>query len=41
MTGGSYMTTKKTAHLISHTHWDREWYMPYEHHHVLLIEPDG
>lgn len=32
------MTTKKTAHLISHTHWDREWYMPYEHHHVLLIE---
>ncbi|WP_020620387.1 alpha-mannosidase [Paenibacillus daejeonensis] len=32
------MTTKKTAHIISHTHWDREWYMPYEHHHMLLIE---
>ncbi|MDT2248672.1 hypothetical protein P7H16_19625 [Paenibacillus larvae] len=32
------MTRKKTAHLISHTHWDREWYMPYEYHHVLLVE---
>ncbi|PQP81288.1 alpha-mannosidase [Paenibacillus sp. PCH8] len=32
------MTNPKTAHLISHTHWDREWYMPYEHHHVLLVE---
>ncbi|WP_028543869.1 alpha-mannosidase [Paenibacillus taiwanensis] len=29
---------KKTAHIISHTHWDREWYMPYEYHHALLIE---
>lgn len=32
------MSQKKTVHLISHTHWDREWYMPYEHHHVLLVE---
>ncbi|SMG44957.1 alpha-mannosidase [Paenibacillus aquistagni] len=32
------MTNKKTAHIISHTHWDREWYMPYEYHHALLIE---
>lgn len=32
------MTANKTVHLISHTHWDREWYMPYEHHHVLLVE---
>ncbi|WP_028593882.1 alpha-mannosidase [Paenibacillus assamensis] len=30
--------TKKTAHIISHTHWDREWYMPYEYHHALLVE---
>ncbi|GGH40493.1 alpha-mannosidase [Paenibacillus segetis] len=30
--------TRTTAHLISHTHWDREWYMPYEHHHYLLTE---
>lgn len=32
------MSSKKTAHIISHTHWDREWYMPYEYHHHLLIE---
>ncbi|WP_151734957.1 alpha-mannosidase ['Paenibacillus yunnanensis' Narsing Rao et al. 2020] len=32
------MESKKTAHIISHTHWDREWYMPYEYHHLLLIE---
>lgn len=29
---------RKTAHIISHTHWDREWYMPYEYHHYLLVE---
>ncbi|MCQ6560762.1 alpha-mannosidase [Paenibacillus mendelii] len=28
---------RKTVHVISHTHWDREWYMPYEKHHVKLI----
>ncbi len=28
----------KTAHIISHSHWDREWYLPYETHHMLLIE---
>lgn len=27
----------KTAHIISHTHWDREWYLPYESHHMRLI----
>ncbi|RUT37891.1 alpha-mannosidase, partial [Paenibacillus anaericanus] len=30
------MTSKRTAHIISHTHWDREWYLPYEKHHVRL-----
>ncbi|MBB6674038.1 alpha-mannosidase [Cohnella nanjingensis] len=29
---------KRTVHVISHTHWDREWYMPYEAHHVKLVE---
>ncbi|WP_159649174.1 alpha-mannosidase [Erysipelothrix aquatica] len=29
---------KKTVHIISHSHWDREWYMPYEQHHMRLIE---
>ncbi|CAM4336472.1 alpha-mannosidase [Paenibacillus alkaliterrae] len=32
------MTDKRTAHIISHTHWDREWYLPYEKHHVLLVK---
>ncbi|WP_269410202.1 alpha-mannosidase [Lentibacillus daqui] len=32
------MSNKKTVHIISHTHWDREWYLPYEKHHVGLIK---
>jgi alpha-mannosidase len=27
----------KHIHVISHTHWDREWYMSYERHHLKLI----
>lgn len=30
--------TGKKAHIISHTHWDREWYLPYEKHHARLIK---
>lgn len=30
--------SKRTAHIISHTHWDREWYLPYEKHHVNLVK---
>ena len=29
---------KKQAHVISHSHWDREWYLPYEKHHTLEVE---
>jgi alpha-mannosidase len=29
---------KIKAHIISHSHWDREWYMPYEKHHVKLVK---
>lgn len=29
---------KKKVYIISHSHWDREWYMPYEQHHMRLIE---
>lgn len=25
-------------YIISHSHWDREWYMAYEQHHMRLIE---
>ncbi|MGM7723574.1 alpha-mannosidase [Metabacillus sp. Hm71] len=32
------MEDKKVIHIISHTHWDREWYLPYEKHHVLLTK---
>ncbi|MGT2845182.1 alpha-mannosidase [Streptococcus hongkongensis] len=28
---------KKKVHIISHSHWDREWYMAYEQHHMRLI----
>ncbi|MCM2138567.1 alpha-mannosidase [Vagococcus fluvialis] len=28
---------KKKVYIISHSHWDREWYMPYEQHHMRLI----
>ncbi|WP_200416083.1 alpha-mannosidase [Virgibacillus salexigens] len=32
------MEDNQTVHIISHTHWDREWYLPYERHHILLVE---
>lgn len=28
---------RKKIHIVSHSHWDREWYMPYEQHHMRLI----
>lgn len=28
---------KKTAHVIPHSHWDREWYIPFEHHRARLV----
>lgn len=30
--------SKPVVHVVSHTHWDREWYMPYERHHSRLVE---
>ena len=29
---------KKVAHIVSHSHWDREWYMPFEKHHIKLVQ---
>ncbi|WP_096189005.1 alpha-mannosidase [Evansella halocellulosilytica] len=29
---------KKTAHIISHSHWDREWYMSLEEHRYYLVK---
>ena len=31
----------KQAFLVSHTHWDREWYLPYSRFRVNLIEVVG
>lgn len=27
-----------TAHIISHSHWDREWYLPFEKHRFYLVK---
>ncbi|KXT78955.1 alpha-mannosidase [Streptococcus sp. DD13] len=27
-----------TVHIISHSHWDREWYQPFEAHRMQLVE---
>lgn len=27
-----------TVHIISHSHWDREWYMPLEKHKMKLVD---
>lgn len=29
---------KKKLHIIPHSHWDREWYLPFEKHRVKLVE---
>ncbi|MBT2738501.1 hypothetical protein [Bacillus sp. ISL-7] len=29
---------KKIAHIISHSHWDREWYLPFEKHRYYFIK---
>ena len=28
---------KKIVHIVSHTHWDREWYLPPENHRMRLV----
>lgn len=32
------MMENKTAHIISHSHWDREWYMSLEEHRYYLVK---
>jgi alpha-mannosidase len=32
------MKVEKTAHIISHSHWDREWYMSLEEHRYYLVK---
>ncbi|WP_315795909.1 alpha-mannosidase [Paenibacillus sp. BIC5C1] len=30
--------TTKTAHIVAHSHWDREWYLSFEKHRMLLVQ---
>ena len=32
------MPDNYTAHVVSHTHWDREWYKPFQHFRMRLVE---
>ncbi len=32
------MARKHTAHVVSHTHWDREWYMPFQQYRMRLVD---
>lgn len=29
---------KKKVFVVSHSHWDREWYLPFEKHHLRLVK---
>ncbi|WP_180316650.1 hypothetical protein [Shouchella shacheensis] len=29
---------KKTAHVLAHSHWDREWYQSFEEHRYDFIQ---
>lgn len=29
---------KYKAHVISHSHWDREWYKPFQHYRIRLVK---
>ncbi|WP_373229832.1 alpha-mannosidase [Cohnella sp.] len=35
---GNNKVDKKIAHIISHSHWDREWYLPFEKHRYYLVK---
>ena len=30
--------TKPTYHIVSHSHWDREWYFPFDHFRAMLVD---
>lgn len=32
------MVDKKMTHIISHTHWDREWYIPFQNYRFRLVK---
>jgi alpha-mannosidase len=32
------MTSRTVVHLVPHTHWDREWYLPFQSFRMRLVE---
>ena len=32
------MSKNYTMHVISHTHWDREWYRPFQQFRMRLVD---
>jgi len=32
------MAKKFRAHVYSHTHWDREWYLPFQKFRIQLVD---
>jgi alpha-mannosidase len=32
------MAAKRTVHIVPHTHWDREWYEPFQRFRVRLVD---
>lgn len=37
-TGDDSATHPYTGIVVNHTHWDREWYMPFQRYRVLLVD---
>ncbi|HET6263151.1 MAG TPA: hypothetical protein VFG99_13065, partial [Chloroflexia bacterium] len=36
--GDNSATHPYTGIVVNHTHWDREWYMPFQRYRVLLVD---
>ncbi|HYT25966.1 MAG TPA: hypothetical protein VEP73_05730, partial [Actinomycetota bacterium] len=32
------MAAPRTVHLVPHTHWDREWYEPFQRFRMRLVD---
>src|SRR4030088_1088296 len=38
VTTGAATTGAATVHLVPHTHWDREWYEPFQRFRLRLVD---
>src|SRR5213592_3470096 len=36
--GGQPMAAQRTVHIVPHTHWDREWYEPFQRFRLRLVD---